>query len=138
MSDYIAMQLGSIAGMMASEQSRRAGNEFHEMMEARKNRPPVVDPASFYKLIDDYNQLASDFNDLRLQVLRKNTIIAEKELALANLTAELHQTQFKLDHEIKVGAASVRTIGRFLKAYRHYRGLLGIKEGDPYDVPGYW
>lgn len=138
MSDYVAMQLGSIAGMMASEQSRRAGNEFREMMEARKNRPPVVDPASFYKLIDDYNQLASEYNDLRLQVLRRNTIISEKDGEIIRLQSELHQTQFKLDDEKREHASSVRIIGRFLKAYRHYRGLLGIKEGDPYDVPGYW
>lgn len=131
MSDYVAMQLGSIAGMMASEQSRRAGNEFREMMEARTNRPPVVDPASFYKLIDDYNQLASEYNDLRLQVLRRNTIISEKD-------AEIMRLQFKLDDEKREHASSVRIIGRFLKAYRHYRGLLGIERGDPYDVPGYW
>lgn len=131
MSDYVAMQLGSIAGMMASEQSRRAGNEFREMMEARKNRPPVVDPASFYKLIDDYNQLVGEFNDLRLEVLRRNTIISEKD-------AEIMRLQFKLDKTMEEGMACVRTNARFLKAYRHYRGLLGIKEGDPYDVPGYW
>lgn len=153
MSDYMAMQLGSIAGMMAAEQSERDYQYIKSITDRMSNPPPPqVDPASFYNLIDQYNALVQDFNrqsqeiaKLKWQLLqqeavvsRRDVVIAEKDLEIAQMTTKLHQTEFKLQREERSGLASADTIGKFLKAYRHYRNLLGIKRGDPYDVPGYW
>ncbi|SIR29933.1 MULTISPECIES: hypothetical protein [Acidiphilium] len=152
MSDYMAMQLGSINGMLASEQAQRRLDEMIAWRNRNQNAQPQVDPASFYDLIDKYNALVEDFNrqkalineqhrqglNLEAVVARKDCVIAEKDLEIAQMTTKLHQTEFKLQREERNALGYVEKIGKFLKAYRHYRGLLGIKEGDPYDVPGYW
>jgi len=153
MSDYMAMQLGSIAGMMAAEQSERDYQYIKSITDRWSNPPPPqVDPASFYDLINKYNSLVEDFNrqskenaNLKWQLLQKDAVVSRKSVEIEKLKLDLmderiklHETEFKLQREEQAGAGFVETIGKFLKAYRHYRRLLGIKRGDPYDVPGYW
>lgn len=152
MSDYMAMQLGSINGILASEQAQRRLDEMIAWRNQNQNSQPQVDPASFYDLINQYNALVEDFNrqskvvaeqsrdrlQLEAVIARKDLAITEKDLKIAQMTTKLHETEFKLQNADKHGFELVETIGKFLKAYRHYRRLLGIKRGDPYDVPGYW
>lgn len=153
MSDYMAMQLGSIAGMMAAEQSERDFQYIKSITDRWSNPPPPqVDPASFYDLINQHNALVEDFNrqskllaEQRRDRLQMEAVIARKDYEIEKLKLDLmderiklHETEFKLQREEQAGAGFVETIGKFLKAYRHYRRLLGIKRGDPYDVPGYW
>ena len=152
MSDYMAMQLGSINGMLASEQAQRRLDEMIAWRNRNQNAQPQVDPASFYDLINQHNALVEDFNrqskenaNLKWQLLQKDAVVSRKGVEIEKLKLDLmderiklHETEFKLQREEQAGAGFVKTIGKFLKAYRHYRDLLGIKEGDPYDVPGYW
>lgn len=152
MSDYMAMQLGSINGILASEQAQRRLDEMIAWRNRNQNSQPQVDPASFYDLINQYNSLVEDFNrqskenaNLKWQLLQKDAVVSRKSVEIEKLKLDLmderiklHETEFKLQSADKHGFELVETIGKFLKAYRHYRDLLGIKEGDPYDVPGYW
>jgi phosphoenolpyruvate carboxylase len=152
MSDYMAMQLGSINGILASEQAQRRLDEMIAWRNRNQNSQPQVDPASFYDLINQYNALVEDFNrqsklvdEQRRDRLQLEAVIARKDYEIEKLKLDLmdegiklHETEFKLQREEQAGAGFVETIGKFLKAYRHYRRLLGIKRGDPYDVPGYW
>lgn len=152
MSDYMAMQLGSINGILASEQAQRRLDEMIAWRNRNQNSQPQVDPASFYDLINQYNALVEDFNrqskenaDLKWQLLQKDAVVSRKSVEIEKLKLDLmderiklHETEFKLQKSEREGKDCVEIIGNFLKAYRHYRRLLGIKRGDPYDVPGYW
>ncbi|OYV68224.1 MAG: hypothetical protein B7Z67_14035 [Acidiphilium sp. 21-60-14] len=148
----MAMQLGSINGILASEQAQRRLDEMIAWRNRNQNAPPQVDPASFYDLINQHNALVEDFNrqskenaNLKWQLLQKDAVVSRKSVEIEKLKLDLmderiklHETEFKLQRSEQHGLQWVETIGKFLKAYRHYRRLLGIKRGDPYDVPGYW
>jgi uncharacterized protein (DUF3084 family) len=119
---------------MASEQSRRAGNEFRALQEEVSNRRVRVD-ASVHNLVDAYNRQVHEIANLKYEIAKRDTVIAIRDHELSKKVAEIHQLEFKLQDQIEGAASLANQVARFQRAYWKCRDPHDLEYHSPYYTP---